>query len=217
MQFMLLSSSPLSSDYPGNSPDSIPPGSAALGGSGSPTRLLCRGQEAVLKHDWMGDFYKANQFWPRQTSFSITSRFLVTERQSNKNNTPHPQKVQGIFYNVHCPGLLYKQWMCYFLPRHSLIATALSFFPLQILPPITAAAVSDPVVPVCAKRAHRRAQRAAALLMRPEPPRAALIHLEVTARSHEHLECFKHFPEQFNKLHGWNMIYSVTITTSFFF
>ncbi|XP_056903447.1 cilia- and flagella-associated protein 65 isoform X2 [Takifugu flavidus] len=72
----------------------------------------------------------------------------------------------------------------------------------KILPPITAAAVSDPVVPVCAKRAQRRAQRAAALLMRPEPPQAALIHLEVTARSHEHLECFKHFPEQFNKLHG---------------
>lgn len=75
-------------------------------------------------------------------------------------------------------------------------------FPLQTLPPIAAAAACDPVIPVCAKRAQRQAQRAAALWMRPEPPQAALIHLEITARSHEHLECFKHSPEQFNKLHG---------------
>lgn len=150
-----------------------------------------------------------NQFWPRQTSFSVTSRFLVTESRSNKNNTPHPQKVQGILSTLHCPGLLYKWWMCYFCHGTAWWPLHFHFFPLQILPPITAAAVSDPAVPVCPKRAQRRAQRAAALLMRPEPPRAALIHLEVTARSHEHLECFKHFPEQFNKLHGWNMIYSV--------
>lgn len=73
---------------------------------------------------------------------------------------------------------------------------------LQTLPPIGAAAPCEPAIVVCASKAQRQAAREAALWTPPEPPQAALIHLEVTARSHEHLECFKHFPEHFNQLHG---------------
>lgn len=82
-------------------------------------------------------------------------------------------------------------------PRRALVCV-----PPQALPPIGAAAPREPATVLCAKKAQRRAEREAALWSPPEAPRAALIHLEVTARSHEHLECFKRFPEHFNTLHG---------------
>lgn len=152
-----------------------------------------------------------NQFWPH-VRLPLASPVVSLLQKVEATKITHPTLKK---YKVFCTLYIVLDYctnnecviFCHgtaWWPLH------FHFSPLQILPPITAAAVSDPVVPICAKRAQRRAQRAAALLMRPEPPRAALIHLEVTARSHEHLECFKHFPEQFNKLHRWNMIYSVT-------
>uniref|UniRef100_H3C1V3 Uncharacterized protein n=1 Tax=Tetraodon nigroviridis TaxID=99883 RepID=H3C1V3_TETNG len=54
----------------------------------------------------------------------------------------------------------------------------------KTLPPIGAAAPCEPAIVVCALKAQRQAAREAALWTPPEPPQAALIHLEVTARSH---------------------------------
>eukprot|EP00064_Thunnus_orientalis_P002417 superscaffoldBa00000175_g2424 len=72
----------------------------------------------------------------------------------------------------------------------------------QTLPPICASSSCETLGTICTKltRAERRAHREPAKVWKsPEPPQPALLHLEVTARSHGTLEFLTHFPDQFNK------------------
>ncbi|KAM7380772.1 hypothetical protein PAMP_004045 [Pampus punctatissimus] len=72
----------------------------------------------------------------------------------------------------------------------------------KTLPPICASSSCETLGTICTKltKAERRAQRETAKVWRrPEPPQPALLHLEVTARSHGPLEFLTHFPDQFNK------------------
>ncbi|XP_070771214.1 cilia- and flagella-associated protein 65 [Enoplosus armatus] len=70
----------------------------------------------------------------------------------------------------------------------------------KTLPPICASSSCETVGTICTKltRAERRAQRETAKVWRrPEPPKPALLHLRVTARSHGLLEYLTHRPGQF--------------------
>ncbi|XP_067459268.1 cilia- and flagella-associated protein 65 [Thunnus thynnus] len=72
----------------------------------------------------------------------------------------------------------------------------------KTLPPICASSSCETLGTICTKltRAERRAHREPAKVWKsPEPPQPALLHLEVTARSHGTLEFLTHFPDQFNK------------------
>lgn len=78
----------------------------------------------------------------------------------------------------------------------------LAFSHNQTLPPICASSSCETLGTICTKltKAERRAQRETVeVRRRPEPPQPALLHLEVTAHSHDTLEFLAHFPDQFNK------------------
>ncbi|XP_053184754.1 cilia- and flagella-associated protein 65 [Scomber japonicus] len=72
----------------------------------------------------------------------------------------------------------------------------------KTLPPICASSSCETLGTICTKltKAERRAQRETMeVRRRPVPPQPALLHLEVTAHSHDTLEFLAHFPDQFNK------------------
>ncbi|KAG7241732.1 hypothetical protein INR49_025197 [Caranx melampygus] len=75
----------------------------------------------------------------------------------------------------------------------------------KTLPPICASSSCERVGSICTKvtKAEQRARRKTTKVQRqPEPPQPALLHLEVTARSHALPEYLTHFPDQFSKLSG---------------
>ncbi|KAK5609720.1 hypothetical protein CRENBAI_024656 [Crenichthys baileyi] len=72
----------------------------------------------------------------------------------------------------------------------------------KTLPPICTSSNSEAVGSLYAKqtRAERRLQREAAKVWRrPQPPQPSLLHLSVTAHSHDLLDYFTRFPDQYDK------------------
>ncbi|XP_068602653.1 cilia- and flagella-associated protein 65 [Brachionichthys hirsutus] len=77
----------------------------------------------------------------------------------------------------------------------------------KTLPPIGTSRSCETVGAICTKatRAERRAQREASKVWRrPEPPQPLLLHLGITANSHQLLEYLMHFPNQINKHYRCN-------------
>ncbi|XP_051260176.1 cilia- and flagella-associated protein 65 isoform X3 [Dicentrarchus labrax] len=162
-------------------------------------------QEAALTR-----YHDALQRWEeekerQQDEFTITDK-KHTESKRVLIDEVLPQIQSHVFDSNHNHSSPYSPFILLQELTGAPVRKGPSFRKYKTLPPICGSSSCEALGTICTKvtRAERRAQREMAkVCRRPEPPQPSLLHLEVTAHSHELLEYLTHFPEQFNERYRW--------------